>query len=110
MVDPEEIYLHSPGPPAKFSLRMLGSPSPAVQWFFADGQSGQEVAIEEDYRFVVSQSGSLVIMETRPGDQGVYRALVGNGAGEVRVEATLDFFFRTLTLALRLESKATIYL
>ena len=44
-------------------------------------------------RFLVSQSGMLVILETQVGDEGVYRAVVSNGAGEVHTQTVLEFYF-----------------
>lgn len=84
-----------------FSLQTTGNPAPTVQWYFTDVSTGQDVAIEEagpDSRYLVSKSGSLVIMETRLGDEGLYRAVVSNGAGEIEVEALLEFFFGVLVV------------
>ncbi len=96
---PEELYLDYPGPPARLSLRTFGTPTPTVQWYFSSSRTGLEVPIREtgpNSRYVVSQSGSLVVMETSLADEGVYRAVVSNGAGETQVEAILEFFFRKL--------------
>ena len=41
----------------------------------------------------MSGSGALIITETRRGDEGVYRAVVSNGAGEIQVDMTLVFYF-----------------
>ena len=44
-------------------------------------------------RYLVSNLGTLVILETRLEDEGVYRAVVSNGAGEVHTQTTLEFYF-----------------
>lgn len=44
---------------------------------------------------MLSKGGSLLIPETRPKDEGTYRAVLSNGAGEVVVEVTLSFLYET---------------
>lgn len=44
-------------------------------------------------RYIISKNGSLVIPQTVLADEGVYRAVVGNGAGEMTVEVPLSFLY-----------------
>ena len=46
-------------------------------------------------RHYISRNGSLVIPETRLGDEGTYRALIRNGAGAVTAEISLAFLFES---------------
>ena len=45
---------------------------------------------------MISASGSLVVMDTKMEDQGVYRGIFSNGAGKVSLTASLEFFFGNL--------------
>lgn len=46
-------------------------------------------------RYLVSRNGTLVIPETVLADEGTYRAILRNGAGELLVEVPLSFMYDT---------------
>lgn len=46
-------------------------------------------------RYLISDRGSLVILQTQFEDRGTYRAVISNGAGEVTTETELYFFFES---------------
>lgn len=47
------------------------------------------------FRYYITRNGSLVIPATRLEDEGTYRAVLRNGAGEMAAEIPLSFLFET---------------
>jgi hypothetical protein len=46
-------------------------------------------------RYLISDQGSLIILQTQLEDRGTYKAIISNGAGNVTAETKLYFFFES---------------
>ena len=46
-------------------------------------------------RYLISDQGSLIILQTQSEDQGRYKAIVSNGGGQIVTETQLYFFFES---------------